>query len=564
MVEFSTRFAIRGEAERPAREERPGSVSGYRGEPAPAVEGVDRRGQLLRSPVLHRLVFPLLFAILLAGSIELAIHLRYHPGFWQRTTWLMYNPYRGEIFDRVILYEKLHHFENSDPEVISVGDSSGFFGIQSTIVNRYTKGARYLSLNTGANYAYLGYRSVAEYMLMRSSHLKYVVIYAFPQIVPVPYILGVADLAPIVYDTMVGPLSYLTPPSAFLSPYVKYEAFDGYRFHAGDVGNHAVYGLQLDDTIDQALGWLPEFDIRVDRIGGIQPFLPDKRTDPLSQLRLRESSSVYATLDDFNNLVKSYGAILAIGYAPISRRAVMAADPEIPATEQALARFSKDHPEVKFLLPLIERWGPEKFGTANHVSREYTFLSSMRLGQAIGRLVTAPDSIRSYTPSFVDAGPSPTIDWKVTGPDDPDLRTAALALYLYTTTLDPHYLDRISRRVLELLNSEPAYRYMIHDAHTRVDMQRAKNIDIGFDLSELHARPIDVSGIDFCDPRPDTQWVEFDGRMIFTYRSPEFKTREPVRWPEASHIFIPTIFEDGVSKFDGYCPESSLPADLGK
>jgi hypothetical protein len=134
----------------------------------------------------------------------------------------MYNPYRGEIFDRVVLYEKLHHFEDFDPEVISVGDSSGFFGIQSTIVNRYTKGARYLSLNTGANYAYLGYRPIAEYMLMRSSHLKYVVIYAFPQIVPVPYILGAADLAPIVYDTMVGPLSYLTPPSAFLSPNVKY------------------------------------------------------------------------------------------------------------------------------------------------------------------------------------------------------------------------------------------------------------------------------------------------------------------------------------------------------
>jgi hypothetical protein len=75
MVEFSTRFAIRGEAERPAREERPGSVSGYGGEPAPAVEGVDRRGQLMRSPVLHRLLFPVLFAILLAGSIELAIYL---------------------------------------------------------------------------------------------------------------------------------------------------------------------------------------------------------------------------------------------------------------------------------------------------------------------------------------------------------------------------------------------------------------------------------------------------------------------------------------------------------
>ena len=87
--------------------------------------------------------------------------------------------------------------------------------------------------------------------------------------------------------------------------------------------------------------------------------------------------------------MKSYGATLAIAYAPISARALMPGDPAIPAAERELARFSKDHPEVKFLFPLIERWGPEKFGAANHVSREYTFLSSMRLGQAIGRLVAA-------------------------------------------------------------------------------------------------------------------------------------------------------------------------------
>ena len=116
----------------------------------------------------------------MAGSVETLIELRYHPGFWRKTTWLMHDPYRGENFDRVVLYEKLRNFEDSEPDVISVGDSSGFFGIQSTIINRYTKGAKYLSLNTGANYAYLGYRSVAEYMLRRSHHLKYVIIYAYP------------------------------------------------------------------------------------------------------------------------------------------------------------------------------------------------------------------------------------------------------------------------------------------------------------------------------------------------------------------------------------------------
>src|SRR5262249_54455785 len=153
------------------------------------------------------------------GIIELSIGYRYHPNFWQRTTWLMHDPYRGEIFDRVMLYTKLSHFEDSDPDIISVGDSSGFFGLQSTIVNRYTHGKKYLSLNTGANYAYEGYEAVAEYMLQRSKKLKWVVIYVYPQLLPVPYIIKLADLAPIVHDSLVGVKSYVTPPSAFLSPY---------------------------------------------------------------------------------------------------------------------------------------------------------------------------------------------------------------------------------------------------------------------------------------------------------------------------------------------------------
>jgi hypothetical protein len=51
--------------------------------------------------------------------------------------------------------------------------------------------------------------------------------------------------------------------------------------------------------------------------------------------------------------------------------------------------------------------------------------------------------------------------------------------------------------------------------------------------------------------------------MTFTYKSPAAETAEPVRWPETSHIFIPTIVEDGVRKFDGYCPEPSLTMTPG-
>lgn len=390
------------------------------------------------------------------------------------------------------------------------------------------------------------------------------VIYVYPQLLPEPYVIQLADLAPIVRNTLVGLQSKLMPPSAFLSPYAKYEAFNGYRYHFGDFVTRAVYAQEMNATVEQALGWLPEFDVRIDRVNGQLPYFTDRRSDILSLLGLREQSSIYATLDDFNNMVKSYGATLAVAFAPVSARAFSPADPHIPLAEQAMQRFSADHPEVKFLFPLISRWSPEKFGTANHISREYTFLSSMRLGQALDRLVHQPQSIGDYEPNYGSQGPLPTITVKITGMADPELRRAALAFYLYTSTLDPSYGALISRRVLDLLESEPPYRYMIADKQERVTSLQQRHIDIGVDTSKIEARPIDLSGMTYCDARPDTQWVQLSGIMNFTYKSPDADLTEPVRWPEQSNILIPTIIEDGVRKFDGYCPEPSLDITSGE
>jgi hypothetical protein len=523
----------------------------------------------LNSQLWRRLLGPVVVALAIIGLIELAIELKYHPDFWQKTTWLVHDPYRGESFDRVMLYEKLSNLGNSRPEMISVGDSSGFFGIQSKIANRYTHGVSYLSLNTGANYVYLGYRALAEYMLRKpDSRIKWVILYVFPQLLPEESVLSEGTLAPYVNDALVGPLSVLTPPSAFLSPYAKYKIFDDYDWHYGPPMTNAVAPLQLRAQIKQALGWLPEFDVRYDRVDGQFPFpyyrneqaasAVDARSGILPRLGLAQSSSIYAVYDDFNRMVKSYGAHLAIAFAPVSERAIYPNETHIAEAEAAMARFSRDNPDVKFLFPLISTWTPEKFGTANHVSREYTFMSSMRLGKALGRLVSDPDSIPNYRPRFQPI-PLPHITHQITGPADPELLKSAFAFYLYTQTLDESYKELISRRVLDLLEHDEAFRYMMEDAAARARLFAEKHIEIGFDMSQMRARPLAVSGMPHCNERPETQWVQVDGILNFTYKSPEIAPQpEPVRWPESSNIYFTLIKEDGILKFDGYCPESGL------
>jgi hypothetical protein len=508
--------------------------------------------------IWHRLVLPALCAIGLIGAIELAIQLLYHPGFWQKTTWLMHDPYRGELFDRTELYIRLSHLEESDPDIISVGDSSGFFSLQSRIVNRYLNGSKFLSLNTGANQAFIGYSAIAEYMLRRSKHIKYVVLYLYPQLLPQDEVIREADLGPITEDALVSVRSHLTPPSAFLSPYVKTLLFRATRYHFNGPPPNHVPSLQLWSTVDEALGWLPEFDVRYDRIDGRSPFYPDSRSGWYNQLGLTEPSAINANFAEFDAMVRHYGAQLVVAFAPLSLRGIAPGDANIVIAENALARFQREHPDVKFLFPLITRWGIEKFGMFNHISREYTFLGSERLGRALRDLLQDPAAIPPFTPSFSDPGPYPAVAVKPLGPPEPQLLAPALALYLHASTGDEATAGLLSKRVAGLLAAEPAYRYMIDDARARAASLAAHGIKIGFDLSQLHATPVEITGLPHCAPNAGVQWVQLDGVMIFTYDSPTAQAKAPVAWPRTSHIFVPTLVENGVRKFDGYCPEPSL------
>ena len=99
---------------------------------------------------------------------------------------------------------------------------------------------------------------------------------------------------------------------------------------------------------------------------------------------------------------------------------------------------------------------------------------------------------------------------------------------------------------------------MMEDATDRARSLATRNIKIDFDLSQLRATPVAITGLPHCNSQPGVQWVQIDGVMIFTYASPVLSSREPVQWPSTSHIYIPTILENGVRKFDGYCPEPSM------
>ena len=526
------------------------------------IAGADRpAGWNFRNKTLYRrLLFPVVAALVAILAGEVAIQFQMAPTFWDKTLWLLYDPYRGEGFDRIVVQQKLQNLLKFNPEVISVGDSSGFFSLQPTIVNRYMDGKKYVNLSTGANQAFDGYKANAEYALRHAPSIKYVVLYMFPQLVPATAVLRAGGLAPLLQDNLVSFRSEVMPPSAALAPYAKYKLFEGRDYRPGDaLSNHKV-ALEFRATVDQTLGWAPEHDIRFDRLYGKLPFYSDdRRIDWMGMLPGSEPSAIVHTLTDFHRMVESYGAKLIVAFAPIPEQLIVFDDYGRKATEETMARFQREHPSVVFLFPLATTFTPDKFAQFNHIAREYVFLSSKRLGEALGKYFRDPGSVPKFVPTYVEKAPGPRPEVRATGAADDKLKEAAMAFYMYTATADPKYRSQISKQFLDLLDRDDAFRFMMEDTGKRLEILAKSNIQLGYKLDDLKGFPVEVRNVSYCDAgNPTVQWNRLSGVMNFTYSDRFNTSTEPVVWPEASNILVPTIVEDGVRKFDGYCVEPSL------
>ena len=85
-------------------------------------QGPDGSTQADNLSALRRVILPALCAVAIASVVEIFLYGTFHPTFWQKTTWLMHDPYRNELLDREEVYLRLSHLEDSDPDIISVGD----------------------------------------------------------------------------------------------------------------------------------------------------------------------------------------------------------------------------------------------------------------------------------------------------------------------------------------------------------------------------------------------------------------------------------------------------------
>jgi hypothetical protein len=407
-----------------------------------------------------------LLALAAFVAIEIAYLAIAKPARFDRNNFLQLQYAQDEQVQRAFVHEKLLKLSNSDPDIIHVGDSSGYHGAVPPIVMAQIPGYRYVNMGVATNLGYRGYYHVAEYMLQKNKNIRHVVLYvtttgAHPR----------KALWDGSKDLMAGSLEHFPSPfyRAFEIPTLAarkrvtdfiYYANGHYRQAGTPISNSAGYTL-AQESVSKTLGWTRETDNPGDitpdiwerlleqNVGALwkQPASPSRddevarimaRTLPKTQNetffdwgKLSRRSYIDAVLSQFDRMVRSYNAQLIVVVNPIpvsiNNRALVRSF-DLDGIWAEFDDFRKKHPTV--LIPRgFDYWPDHKFSVFSHVGTLYADESSERVGKLLAEVLPprAPRPPGDLMPASVPVSVDRTFDSRLNGygwEDEPKGATA--------------------------------------------------------------------------------------------------------------------------------------------
>src|SRR6185295_6834867 len=213
---------------------------------------------------------PLLLAVATIACVEIAVALVDKPNIVERSNYFNWAYSTLEPYHKLVVHQKLSELVSSQPDIIQVGDSSGFHGIRSKTVMEYLDGLSYLNLSCCANTGFDGYYDIAKFALDHSPNIRAVVLYLTRNNLPQQSRMGGdQELGSTkIHDSFAGPWAFIKLPSLALRPVATDAVYN--RF------NRSVRGVALQNRLSRApmvvdmlrsvkdeRGWWAEHDRRL-------------------------------------------------------------------------------------------------------------------------------------------------------------------------------------------------------------------------------------------------------------------------------------------------------------
>jgi hypothetical protein len=305
-------------------------------------------------------------------------------------------------FQSSVIFGKLNDFADSSPDIVQVGDSSGFHGVRPEIVMRHLGGLKYVNLSCCAGMGYRGYYGIADFMLRRNPGIKAVVLYVSLNNLPrADLIGGQHQLGEFIQNSLTTPFAYLSPPSVAL----RQRIVDRIE-RKGQARTDAVFTDDMRQSTREHNGWWAEHDRR---LAGEKHVAFWRQTCGATGIKRWDDQGVYyvdgqqsymrTELERFASLAAQHGAKLVVLFHPFSCRGLDGSF--LDARREDVRVLLKQHPNMVALpKQILEPWPTEQFVSADHLRVGYEEENSKRVGKLLaGYLGIAP---RSDAPAIAE------------------------------------------------------------------------------------------------------------------------------------------------------------------
>jgi hypothetical protein len=323
-----------------------------------------------------------LLALGLIAATEGVCALALRPGIVERTKFNLL-----DRFHSAVIFDKLNYFSDSAVDIIQVGDSSGFHGVNPDLVMRYLGGLKYLNLSCCAAMGYRGYYGIADFMLRRNAGIKAVVLYVSLNNLPrADLIEGQHQLGEFIQNSLTTPFSYLSPATVAL----RQRIVDAVE-KKGQAKTDAVFTEDMRASTRAHHGWWAEHDRRLagdKRVAfwrqscgetGIKPW-----QDQPAYYSGDGRSYTVTELERFARLAGHHGAKLIVLFHPFSCRGVEGSF--LDARRADMRALMQRHGNV-IAAPeqMLDSWPTEKFVSSDHLRVGYDQENSRRVGKLLAR-----------------------------------------------------------------------------------------------------------------------------------------------------------------------------------
>jgi hypothetical protein len=327
---------------------------------------------------------PILAGVAVIAALETAVMAVRRPDDVERSNFLTFGYLRPEGH-RLIVYEKLRAFSRSSPDIIQVGDSSGFYGVNSDLVTSRLGGLRYVNLSCCAPMGFDGYYAVARFMLRHNPSIKAVVLYIGTfNFVSMDSDVSFAEPIQNSFDSL---RSYVMPPSLALRQDVIKAIYGASR--VSSFNPEIEHKLEF---IRHHGGWLAEDDTRLS--GRARDDYWREQCGPEHLITWHHvDRRLFGKIDRLAALTAEYDAKLILMVQPLP---CPFAGNTFDATLRGLDRLRSAHPnlvvtpaDLFFSLPT------DKFSSFPHLRIGSEIMNSQRVAlavaQALDRPVKQPD-----------------------------------------------------------------------------------------------------------------------------------------------------------------------------